>query len=986
MTAGASVGSIYGQMILDTSQYEQALRQMVGLTTSGGKNMEKSIDGLGKRLDELEGKTEKNKKKLGEFVKTFVALGSIVASSAIIGGFRALTTEAGKFESISTSFNVLTGSVEKGTKVLKDLSKYSLDTPFTPEQVFKAGKALTAFQISADKLIPTMRAIGDISSGTGKDFTELATIYGKAKIAGTLYAEDINQLLEAGVPIMGEFAKQLGVSESAVKKMASEGKVNFAMLEKAFVSLTSAGGPFYEMTAKQAQTFEGLTSTLEGGAQELQRAFGEGLVEVLKPVVVGLTRVIDVVLKFKNENPTTFKAITLLTAGFAALVAVLIGGAGLVTAMSVVGPALAQFGISMNLALGPIGLVSLAITGLVVLFAQLADAQKKFQQEQKVTTDFFASAALIAGKKPEIEKAIKDLEKFRDAQNALRGNSQEAYSKLEASLNKVGVSIKEITYIGGQFQDVMFNKDLMDQKIDNLKALVAQMEEAKKTVNSPNPNNAGGGGDKKEIPGIVGSLDALEKELRFLQEYQNKFVVAGTYEWDLYGDKIDEVKRKIQEFKNESKAKNIDTGMFEGLKQSAIDAAPKVAKFISEKLGVSIDGDLGKWFQTSGGQWTQGLMATVSKGIEVVMAMINAQGALAQARLQNQTQNLNFWSSFANRQTDEQLKITNAGLDKEVEALEAQKQELLRIEEEYQAMRDEYKKSEIEKIKKQIEEEYNLQAQALQDKFLQESELQDTNMVSEEVANANKETLEEDHLASLNDLRGRFDQEKADRISALNDSMQSEDDKRKATQVNAEKSIVAQIAAIEKERIANQEAADKKKKDMERDNARLQWVLGMNAFSIQKQAAIMQAKINMAMMIMDITKSAFSAIPFTLPLLGFLPMAYTAGNMAIQAASTAQYPPPPATAFATGGIVMGGERGKDSVPAMLMPGELVVPNKNFDEVVDSVASKRKINQEAIVMNFNFSEMNFHGVEDAHSVAHEIKDIIFQEVRSAVAAL
>lgn len=45
----------------------------------------------------------------------------------------------------------------------------------------------------------------------------------------------------------------------------------------------------------------------------------------------------------------------------------------------------------------------------------------------------------------------------------------------------------------------------------------------------------------------------------------------------------------------------------------------------------------------------------------------------------------------------------------------------------------------------------------------------------------------------------------------------------------------------------------------------------------------------------------------------------------------------------TGGVVpfaSGARSGVDSVPAMLTPGELVVPEKNFDEVVNSVASKR----------------------------------------------
>jgi hypothetical protein len=43
MSSGASVGSIYGSMILDTSQYEKALREIAGLSTNKGKMIENII-------------------------------------------------------------------------------------------------------------------------------------------------------------------------------------------------------------------------------------------------------------------------------------------------------------------------------------------------------------------------------------------------------------------------------------------------------------------------------------------------------------------------------------------------------------------------------------------------------------------------------------------------------------------------------------------------------------------------------------------------------------------------------------------------------------------------------------------------------------------------------------------------------------------------------------------------------------------------------
>ena len=45
--------------------------------------------------------------------------------------------------------------------------------------------------------------------------------------------------------------------------------------------------------------------------------------------------------------------------------------------------------------------------------------------------------------------------------------------------------------------------------------------------------------------------------------------------------------------------------------------------------------------------------------------------------------------------------------------------------------------------------------------------------------------------------------------------------------------------------------------------------------------------------------------------------------------------------MADGGMITGGISGTDSVPAMLMPGELVVPTRNFEEVVGAVGGARE---------------------------------------------
>lgn len=101
--------------------------------------------------------------------------------------------------------------------------------------------------------------------------------------------------------------------------------------------------------------------------------------------------------------------------------------------------------------------------------------------------------------------------------------------------------------------------------------------------------------------------------------------------------------------------------------------------------------------------------------------------------------------------------------------------------------------------------------------------------------------------------------------------------------------------------------------------------------AIGKAAAVANVVIKTAESAMNIF-AGFSTIPIIGPVLG------VAGAAAAIAYGVEQEGN--ILGAAAGGLVSGGVPGKDSVPAMLSPGELVAPAKSFDEVVNSVAASR----------------------------------------------
>lgn len=102
--------------------------------------------------------------------------------------------------------------------------------------------------------------------------------------------------------------------------------------------------------------------------------------------------------------------------------------------------------------------------------------------------------------------------------------------------------------------------------------------------------------------------------------------------------------------------------------------------------------------------------------------------------------------------------------------------------------------------------------------------------------------------------------------------------------------------------------------------------------AIGKAAAIANIGIKTAESAMAIF-AGFSTIPIIGPALGLAGAAAAIAYGAEQVGSV--------LAANKGGRVTGGVRGIDSVPALLTPGELVVPEKNFEEVVSSVQRQRE---------------------------------------------
>jgi tape measure domain-containing protein len=274
VTLGADITALKRAMAGATELVGASARRMGSLTGAG-------LAGLGKGGAVA---LQKGFSLAGTAFKASIGAAMAGGAAAVGVGMKAVNSAA-DFEQTKVAFTTLIGDAAKAEQTLGKLRELGAKTPFEFPELADAGRKLIAFGESADSVPETLRRIGDVSAGVQAPVNEIAELYGKARVQGRLFAEDINQLTGRGIPIIGELAKQFGVSDSEVKKLVESGQVGFPAIEQAFASMTSQGGRFSGMMDAQSKTTSGLFSTLKDTINEVFLTLGQPINDAIRPLV-----------------------------------------------------------------------------------------------------------------------------------------------------------------------------------------------------------------------------------------------------------------------------------------------------------------------------------------------------------------------------------------------------------------------------------------------------------------------------------------------------------------------------------------------------------------------------------------------------------------------------------------------------------------------------------------------------------------------------
>ena len=230
-------------------------------------------------------------------VKTLGALGGAVVGIAATGGIaRALKIDQAtmKFENMGIAVEEALASCNEAVTG----TAYGLDAAAT----VASSLAASGVQIG-DEMTSSLKAVAGMAAMSGRSMEDVGLIFGKVAAQGKLQGDELTQFAESGINATAALAKHLGVTQQEVRKLVSEGVIDFQTFSDAMYAT------FGEAAQGANETFTGAMSNTMAALSRIGAKFATPGLENLRKVFVALIPAINAISTLMDplvEKFTTF--------------------------------------------------------------------------------------------------------------------------------------------------------------------------------------------------------------------------------------------------------------------------------------------------------------------------------------------------------------------------------------------------------------------------------------------------------------------------------------------------------------------------------------------------------------------------------------------------------------------------------------------------------------------------------------------------------
>ncbi len=341
-------------------------------------------------------------------------LATSIASIAIVSkAFGVLSDSIGRaidridtIDTATKSLTVLTGSAGIAKQVMDDLAAAIEGTPIALNDVAMGAKKMVAAGMEGTKVKGVFQAIADAAYGVGngaESIDQITSAIAGMQSAGVVYADDINRLVDAGIPAWQILANASKKSVTDMKEAVSDGTLSAGdAIEDLRRGIEEGTEGVAGSTAKMAGLAKTAGDTLSGSMANFKTAITTTIVKGLEPFkkvavdalgsatasikafrdnTIGAEKAQGVLNSIARSLEGISKSANPLISVVKGLVTALLSFGSLILVINLFSKLKSIFlGFITALQISPFAIVAAAVIGLAVAITDLYKRSEKFRQ------------------------------------------------------------------------------------------------------------------------------------------------------------------------------------------------------------------------------------------------------------------------------------------------------------------------------------------------------------------------------------------------------------------------------------------------------------------------------------------------------------------------------------------------------------------------------------------------------------------------------
>lgn len=237
-----------------------------------------------------DGLIDPTKKAKFQFKDVSRIVGGIMVSKVFYSGLNAIrnATDAVRefcteLEYTQLAFSQLLGSTDLAAEFVNVLKDFSAVSPFSFSDSSKAAQRLLAYGIEYKNIMYVMQGVLDAATmqGDSSKIESISRALGQIYTKGTLKAEEVRQLAEAGIPAYDILREKLQLTDKAMQNIGKQG-IPASVAINALVD--GIHERFAGMTKDSAKTMKGMWSNIKDNLLMMMQGFFDPLYQKIRTV------------------------------------------------------------------------------------------------------------------------------------------------------------------------------------------------------------------------------------------------------------------------------------------------------------------------------------------------------------------------------------------------------------------------------------------------------------------------------------------------------------------------------------------------------------------------------------------------------------------------------------------------------------------------------------------------------------------------------